>query len=229
MFNFNLFFNPETELENGSKKASIVKGALNYALIPTIIAFVVGILISLAFALLSQLAAVLAAVNPALGLIALFGQLAFIILPVITFVLIAILSLLFHVFIFLGIKIAGGSQASFAEQYYLSSSFLPATYLLVIGLGVLYVVGLFTIGILIGFLLQLIAYAFLFALSFYTSYLFWLAFKTAHKVPNKQLIIGTAIGFFILMIVLAIIIAVIVVALIAAIGMPNLNPQFRTF
>jgi len=31
------------------------------------------------------------------------------------------------------------------------------------------------------------------------------------------------------MIVLAIIIAVIVVALIAAIGMPNLNPQFRTF
>ncbi|MFH0714331.1 MAG: hypothetical protein V1847_01165 [Candidatus Diapherotrites archaeon] len=210
---FKAFYNPEVELEKEKKKADLWKGVLNYCLIPTIAAFAVGIIVSVVSVLFGSL---LSGVEGG-DVLQSIGMGAFILLPVLAFVGVAILSLLCMGFTFLGAKLMK-SKGNFTTLYYLSSVFLPALYLIVIGLFVIYIIGLALASVYIGILISLVAMAFIYVVFFYYLYLYWLVLKTALNLPNQKLIIAEAIGFILLFIVAAIIVFAIAAAVYSAMG-----------
>ncbi|MFH0714362.1 MAG: hypothetical protein V1847_02070 [Candidatus Diapherotrites archaeon] len=198
-----VFWNPEQELENERSKASIGTGLLNYTLIPTIIAFIVGVIVSIGALVLQGIMAanpVTAMIAPLVGI----GVVAFVLLPVLVFILLAVFVLLFNLFLWIGMKLRGGA-GSFTEQFYLLSTFMPGTYLMLIGVVILAIVGLLLAIILIGFLIYLVAIALGVGISAYISYLWWYALKVTHKTSNKNTVLGITIGIVIPLIVLALI------------------------
>ncbi len=217
MFNewFDAFWNPTNAFEAGKRNASLVQGIKNYTLIPVVLAFLFGALVSAASSMLGGALAMVPGAGAILGI----GVYAFALFPIAAFLLIAVFSLLSAAFFLAGAKLMG-SNVKFTVLYYLTSLYLPAFYLILIGMVILLIAGLVLTPFLIGIPILMFGYALVYSVLFYYIYLYWVALKVATGLSNQKVVLAEAIGYFLLFIVLVVLIGFIVGAVIATTGIP---------
>ncbi|MCX6801451.1 MAG: YIP1 family protein [Candidatus Diapherotrites archaeon] len=218
---FNFFFNPETEVAGEIKNANILRGIKNYNIMPLIFAILIGIVVS-AFAVTigpAILSNPLLNSNPAVPMLLSIGTLAIVILPILSLILVTVITLIGGLLIWASTKILGG-KATFTQIYYVSSV-LAIAYVIIAGIP--FIIGtimqnmplLALIFPSMTTVLQIVSIASLiflipaYAIMTYFGYASWLILKRLTGLSNKKLIISTIIT-----IILAIILIIIIGALI---------------
>jgi hypothetical protein len=220
----NFFFNPETKVAGEIKNANILRGIKNYNIMPLILAILIGMAISASAITLGPtiLSSPLISSNPEVSMLLSIGTLAIVILPILSLLLVTVITLIGGLLIWVSTKALGG-KATFTQIYYVSSV-LAIAYVIIAGIP--FIIGtimqnmplLALIFPSMTTVLQVVSIASLiflipaYAIMTYFGYASWLVLKRLTGLDNKKLVISTIIA-----IILAIILIVIIGALIIGI------------
>ena len=210
---------PEETIAAEKSKASLVGGIKNFAIAGLVVGVPVGLAATIISLILAPILARLVPAGTGIELLAAFGLLAIIIVPIFAVIATVIGSLVLNLIAWAAAKISGG-QGSYTLQYYLLS--LLVTPLLVafavafIAALVLMVVPI--VGIVVGMLLLYIAMGYL---SVVSTIAYVSALKAAHNFSTASAALTTGIAYALLIIVAFIVAFVLALAFGAAIFAPQ--------
>ncbi len=220
----NFFFNPETEVKKEIKNADFVTALKNYTIVPVILALIAGIILAAVGQMAKTMAQQMMLVDPesaiqfmAIGAVSdWLGIAAIIVLPVVTFILIVVLSLIGTLIMQFIAKLMG-NEKNFMELYYVLSVYSISSMVVFIIAGiiaaVLFVIGIVLMIVFIGIVLLIAAYAILIALSIYMYYVFWVTLKELFKTDNMTVMKIMVATMTVTMVIIAVIAIILVVAL----------------